>query len=86
VAKESIADVKTGPSLNETDRAKFLDLAQEFSSLFTKAPRTRNLVQHHIILTSNEPVRSKLYPVLYRMRESMKKDIDVMLKVGVIRV
>ena len=40
VAKKSIADVKTGPGLNETERAEFLDLAQEFSSLFTE--RSRN--------------------------------------------
>ena len=70
MVKESFADVKTGPSLNETDRAEFLDLVQEYSSLFTEAPGTTNLVQHHTILTSNEPVRSKLYPVLYSMRES----------------
>jgi len=85
VAKESIADVKTGPGLNETERAEFLDLAQEFSSLFTEAPGTTNLVQHHINLTFNEPVRSKPYPVPYSMRESLKKDIDDMLKMGVIR-
>ena len=76
VVKESIADVK---------RAEFLDLAQEFSSLFTEAPRTTNLVQHYINLTSNEPVRSKPYPVPYSMRESLKKDIDDMMKIGVIR-
>ena len=35
VAKKSIADVKTGPGLNETERAEFLDLTQEFSSVFT---------------------------------------------------
>jgi len=85
VAKESVTDVKTGPGLNETERAEFLDLAQEFSSLFTEAPGTTNLVQHHINLTSNEPVRSKPYPVPYSTRESLKKDIDDMLKMGVIR-
>ena len=37
VAKESIADVKTGPGLNETERADFLDLKQAFSSTFTEA-------------------------------------------------
>ena len=85
VTKESIADVKTGPGLNETECAEFLNLAQEFSSLFTEAPGTTNFVQHHINLTFNEPVRSKLYPVPYRMRESLKKDIDDMMKMGVIR-
>ena len=44
-----------------------------------------NLVQHHINLTPNEPVRSKPYPVPYSMRESLKKDIDIMMKMGVIR-
>ena len=83
--KESIADVKTGPGLNDTGLAEFLDLAQEFSSLFTEAPGTTNLVQHHINLTSNEPVKSKPYPVPYSMRESLKKDIDDMMKMGVIR-
>jgi len=85
VAKESIADVKTGPDLNETERTEFLDLAQEFSSLFTEAPRTTNLVQHHINLTSNEPIRSKSYPVPYSMRESLKNDTDDTMKMGVIR-
>ena len=86
MAKESIADVKTGPGLNETESAEFLNLAQEFSSLFTETPGTTNPVQHHINLTSNEPVRSKPYPVPYSMRESLKKDIDDMMKMGVIRV
>ena len=85
MAKESIADVKTGPGLNDTERAEFLDLAQEFSSLFTEAPGKTSLVQHHINLTSNETFRSKPYPVPYSMRESLKKDIDDMMKMGVIR-
>ena len=38
VAKEYVADVMTGPGLSDTERAEFLDLAQEFSSLFTEAP------------------------------------------------
>ena len=84
VAKESIAYVNTGPGLNETERAEFLDLAQEFSSLFTEAPGTTNLVLHHINFTSNEPVRSKPYPVPYCVRESLKKDIDDMIKIRVI--
>ena len=85
VAKESIADVKTSRGLNETESAEFLNLVQESSSLFTEAPRTMNLVQNHINLTSNEPINSKPYPVPYSMRECLKKDIDDMMKMGVIR-
>ena len=85
VVKECIADVKTGPGLNDTERAEFLDLAQGFSSLFTEAPGTTNLAQNHINLTSGEPIRSKPYPVPYSMRKSLKKDIDDIMKMGVIR-
>lgn len=85
VAKELITDVKTGPGLNDTERAEFLDLAQEFSNLFTEAPGTTNLGQHQINLTSDEPVRSKPYPVPYSVRETLKKDLDDMIKMGVIR-
>ena len=53
--------------------------------MFTEAPGTTDLVQHHIKLTSDEPVRSRPYPVPYSMRESLRKDIADMIKMGVIR-
>ena len=50
-----------------------------------EAPGTTDLVQHHIKFTSDEPVRSRPYPVPYSMRESLRKDIADMIKTGVIR-
>ena len=83
-AKESVADVTTGSNLTDEQRSEFMDLANEFSSLFTEAPGTTDLAQHHIKLTSDEPVRSRPYPVPYSMRESLRKDIANMIKMGVI--
>ena len=85
VAKESIEDAATGPNLTDEQRTEFTDLANQFSNLFTEAPGTTELVQHHIKLTSDEPVRSRPYPVPYSMRESLRKDIADMIKMGVIR-
>ena len=85
VAKESVADVATGPNLTDEQRSEFMDLANQFSSLFTEAPGTTDLAQHHMKLTSDEPVRSRPYPVPYSMRELLKKDIADMIKMGVIR-
>ena len=85
VAKESIKDVATGDNLTEEQRAEFIDLASQFQSLFTEAPGTTSLAQHHIRLTSDQPVRSRPYPVPYSLRESLKKDITDMMKMGVIR-
>ena len=84
-AKESVADVATGSNLTDEQRSEFMGLANQFASLFTEAPGTTDLAQHHIKLTSDEPVRSRPYPVPYSMRESLKKDIADMIKMGVIR-
>ena len=78
-AKESVADVATGSNLTDEQRSEFMDLANQFSSLFIEAPGTTDLAQHHIKLTSDEPVRSRPYPVPYSMRESLKKDIADMI-------
>ena len=87
VAKESIEDVETGPNLTDEQRNEFLDLAKQFTNLFTEAPGATDLVhvQHHIKLTSDEPVRSRPYPVPYSIRESLRRDIADMIKMGVIR-
>ena len=84
-SKESVADVTTGSNLTDAQRTEFMDLANQFSSLFTEALGSTDLAQHHIKLTSNDPVRSRPYPVPYSMRESLKKDIADMMKMGVIR-
>ena len=75
VANESIKDVATGDNLTDEQRAEFIDVASQFQSLFTEAPGTTSLAQHHIKLTSDQPVRSRPYPVPYSLRESLKKDI-----------
>ena len=59
-------------------------ILQIFQSLFTDAPGTTSLAQHHIKLTSDQPVRSRPYPVPYSLRESLK-DITDMMKMGIIR-
>jgi len=84
-AKKSVADVTTRSNLNDEQHSEFMDLANQFSSLFTEASGTTDLARHHIKLTSDEPVRSRPYPVPYSMRESLKKDIADMIKMEVIR-
>ena len=68
-----------------SQRAEFMGLANEFQCLFTEAPGTTNLAQHHIKLTSDQPVRSRPYPVPYSLKESVTKVITDMLKMGVIK-
>ena len=85
VAKESIEDVETGPNLTHEQWNEFTDLAKQFTNLFIEVPGATDLIQHHIKLISDESVRSRPYPVPYSMRESLRKDIGNMIKMGVIR-
>ena len=66
-------------------RAEFMDLENEFQCFFTEATGTTNLAQHHIKLTSDQAVRSRPYPVPYSLKESLKKVITDMMKMGVIK-
>ena len=43
VAKESVNDVAIGDNLSHGQRAEFMDLANEFQSLFTEAPGMTSL-------------------------------------------
>ena len=62
-----------------------MSCADQFPNLFTEALCTTNLIEHHINLAAEDPVRSKPYPLPYSMREELKKDIDYKTKMVVIR-
>ena len=43
------------------------------------------MIEHKIELTNNNPVRSRPYPLPYAMRENLKREIQDMLSLGIIR-
>ena len=85
VPKESVEDVKYGNHLTKSQPVEINSLINDFGDIFTDKPGTTNLVEHHIELTSDDPIRLKPYPIPYSVRESLKQDISDMLKMGVIR-
>nr|XP_006823664.1 PREDICTED: uncharacterized protein LOC100372741 [Saccoglossus kowalevskii] len=85
MSKESVADVKYGRNLTHDQEQSVRCLVHEYKHIFTDLPGTTNLIQHRIQLRTDEPIRSRPYPVPYSVRESLKEDIQSMLKMGVIR-
>ncbi|KAK7106795.1 hypothetical protein V1264_018009 [Littorina saxatilis] len=83
--KEGVDDVKLGPDLTEDQQKELHDFMGDFTYRFSDVPGSTSLVEHEVHLTSDVPVRSKPYPIPFQARESLKKDIDNMLKMGVIR-
>ena len=59
-------------------------MLKEFQDVFSDSPGSTHLVKHKLSLTTDEPVRSKPYPLPYAVREALKDEIDLMLQLGVI--
>ena len=82
--KESYADVCINGELSEDQQSQITTILESFSDVLTEVPGRTNLVEHKIPVTSDVPVRSRPYPIPYTCRESLQKEIDEMLKIGII--
>ena len=83
--KETEADVVLGERLTEEQRVQLEELIDRYEHIFTDVPGDSNLTEHQLAVTSEEPIRSKPYAIPYNVRASIKKDIQAMLQMGVIR-
>lgn len=83
--EETWRDVHLPETLNDAQKEDLTKLIQKFQQIFTDQPGCTNVIQHHIKLTSNQPVRSKPYKVPFALRQSLREDIANMLKMKVIR-
>ena len=82
---EQSTEAIIGKQLNEEERKVVKNVINNYSDIFSNLPGTTQLIQHKVILTSQDPIRSKPYPTPYSIRESLKSDIQDMLEMGVIR-
>ena len=79
---EGYKDVNVNPELNTEQKQEINRLLFEFADIFTDVPKVTTLGEHSIELTTDDPVRSRAYPLPYAMRESVDKEIDSMLASG----
>jgi hypothetical protein len=70
--------------LSADQRREVENLLKEFQDIFSNVPGRTNLVKHRIQLSSTVPIRKRPYPVPYAMRKEMDKEIDEMIKLGII--
>ena len=80
---ESVHNVHIGP-IDETKSVKIQELLGKFGDVFTDVPGKTELIEFKIKLTTTDPVKSKAYQVPHAVRETVKQEIDAMMKLGVI--
>ena len=81
---ETVEDVQINPELSPEKKEQLRSLVREFSDVLTDLPGITSITEHEIKLMTDEPVRSKPYPVPHAMKDTMKSEIDSMLKLGII--
>ena len=81
---ETVEDVQINPELSPEKKEQLRSLVREFSDVLTDLPCRTSITEHEIKLMTDEPVRSKPYPVPHAMKNTMKSEIDSMLKLGII--
>jgi hypothetical protein len=81
---QTFEDVHLSPDLTPTQTHEVKELLSEFREVLSDLPGRTNLEEIHLDLTTTEPVRSKVYQVPYHLRETVKKEVESMLDLGVI--
>ncbi|XP_068240045.1 uncharacterized protein [Palaemon carinicauda] len=84
IQSEDVSNVKINQELSEDKKEEVARILQEYKNVFTDVPGRTNVIEHVINLSSKGPVRCRPYPVPYALQQDMDKEIERMLKLGVI--
>jgi len=79
-----VKDVKISQDLSTEQQSDIRALLTEYQDIFTDVPSITPLEQHRIFLTTTNPIRGKAYSLPHAMRETVDKEIDNKLSMGVI--
>ena len=82
---ETSKDVILGEGLDKNQQLQLIELLDKSKDIFSDLPGNAAGMEHSVLLTTAEPVKSKPDGLPYRVRETLKEDINDMLKMGVIR-
>ena len=74
-----------GVELTKTQEEETVNTLSRHEEVFSNIPGKTNMIKHKIVLTENNPVRSRSYFLPYAIRENFKKKIENMLTLGIIR-
>ena len=83
--KETVQDVKLGVERTKTQQEEMMNTLSRHKKIFSDVPSKTNMIKHKIELTENNLVKSRPYPLPYAMKENLKKEIEEMLSLVIIR-
>ena len=81
---QTLDDVVICDKLSKKQRDQILYVVSLYKDVFSDDPGDTKLVEHSIELTTDEPVRSKLYPLPFSVRDMANEEVEKMLKLDII--
>ena len=81
---EGWTDVQICPDITAHQIQKIQQMLKEFSDVLTDIPGCTDLIEHSVVLTTDNAIYSKAYPVPFATQETITNEVDTMLKIGVI--
>ena len=82
--KESVSEVMYAPRLTAQEKDQVGKLLKSFEDVLTDIPGRTSLVEHKIQVTTEVPIRQRQYPIPFAKLQTIKEEVDQMLKLGVI--
>ena len=70
--------------LSKRQKKQVWELLEEYQDILTSNPAKTSLGEHRIEVTTDQPVRTKAYPLPYAVRELIQKEVNEMLRMGII--
>ena len=83
--KEDVRDIQFGVDLTKDQQKEMMKILETYKGVCTDVPRKSNLIEHRIIISNENPVRTKPYPLPYAVLEKLKREIKDKLESGIIR-
>ena len=81
---EGVNDVKFGEGIDEDRREEMYALTHEFEDVLTDVPGRTDIINHTVELNTQTHIRSRAYQVPQSLRETIRDEVDTMLKMGII--
>ena len=80
--EETYKDVNICTKLSKRQKKQVWELLEEYQDILTSNPAKTSLGEHRIEVTTDQPVRTKTYPLPYTVRELIPKEVNEMLRMA----
>ena len=81
---ETAADVVINEALNEGQTNEVKCLLTKFTDVMSDVPGRTNVIECDIKVTTDEPIKTKPYPLPFATRETVQAEIQKMIQLGVV--